>query len=623
MSFQSTISRCSYLLLLVFILALVLPVHLAAQQFTRITDTSNPIVGETQFGPGAYAGGSWIDYDSDEDLDLFINNDLLYRNEGGGTFVKVTNSGIGSANNNTGIGHGASWADVNNDGFIDCFIAAATSALYLNNGDGTFTHVDSGDIGNGFANRGWSSAWADVDENGFVDLLITHPAGFIPGGPPTVNHFFFNQDGSNFIKVAQDSSDVTTGFDPYTVGTFSDFDQDGDQDLFIGSGPASGTPAPDNLYKNLLVETGTATLEKITSGIIATDPVDGQVWNWIDYDNDGDLDGFLTNYSATVNNLYRNDGGTYVKMTSADVGSIVSDAGAALANNWADFDNDGDLDVFVTNDGGTPAFYYVNNGDGTFTRDTQNVIVSLNAGQSGASTGDYDRDGDLDLFVYSITPAGRGLYRNESEGNGNGWINIRHEGVVSNQSAIGTRVRARAIIGGNAVWQIREVSAQNSFNAQNSLNVHFGLGDAASIDSLEITWPSDSVDVYENVTINQFYVATENQGLQSITGIDDAASAVSKQFLLHENWPNPFNPTTSIAFELKQGASVELSVYSITGSHVRTLTKQSYATGTYQVQWDGRNDSGANVSSGVYIYRMTATSANTTVDFSRKMVLLK
>ncbi|MEL6820899.1 MAG: FG-GAP-like repeat-containing protein, partial [Calditrichota bacterium] len=547
----------------------------------------------------------------------------LYRNDGGGVFVKVTNSGIGSANNNNGIGHGSSWADVNNDGFVDCFIAAATSALYVNNGDGTFSHVNSGDIGDGFANRGWSSAWADVDENGFVDLLITHPAGFIPGGPPTVNHFFFNQDGNTFAKVAQDSSDVTTGLAPYTVGTFSDFDQDGDQDLFIGSGPATGNPAPDNLYRNLLVETGTATLEKITGGIIATDPVDGQVWNWVDYDNDGDLDGFLTNYAATVNNLYRNDDGTYVKMTSADVGSLVSDAGFSLANNWADFDNDGDLDVYVTNDGGTPAFYYVNNGDGTFTRDTQNVIVALNAGQSGASTGDYDRDGDLDLFVYSIAPAGRGLYRNESEGNGNSWINIRAEGVVSNRSAIGTRMRAKATIGGNAVWQIREVSAQNSFNAQNSLNVHFGFGDATIIDSLEITWPSDSVDVYENITINQFYVATESQGLQSITGISDAASALSNQFLLYENWPNPFNPSTSIAFEIKQGATIELSIYSITGGLVRTLTNQTYAAGSYQVQWDGRNDSGANVSSGVYIYRMTAISANTTVDLSRKMVLLK
>ncbi|MGH1363380.1 MAG: FG-GAP-like repeat-containing protein [Calditrichia bacterium] len=623
MSF-STRSFISIYLPFLLMLGVLLPEKLDAQQFTRITDSANPIAAETQAGPGGYAGGSWIDYDSDEDLDLFVNNTLLYRNDGGGVFVKITGSGIGSANNNNGAGHGNTWADVNNDGFIDCFIGAATSSLYLNNGDGTFTAVSSGDIGGGTANRGWACAFADIDDNSYVDLLIVHPANFVPGGP-TPNHLFFNENGVDWTKVAPDSSDVTTGLAPYTVGTFSDFDLDGDQDLFIGSGPALGTAAPDNLYRNLLTETGTATLEKITTGILATDLVDGQVWNWVDYDNDGDLDAFLTNYAASVNNLYRNDAGTYVKMTAQDVGTLVSDVAFSLANNWADFDNDGDLDVYVTNDGGAASFYYANNGDGTFTRDTQIAIVGLNAAQCGASAGDYDRDGDLDLFVYSAAPGGRGLFRNDSETNGNAWVNIRAEGVQSNRSAIGARVQAKATMNGNPVWQMREISAQNSFSAQNSLNVHFGLADATVIDSLVITWPSDSVDVYTDVAIEQFYVATENQGLAGVTGIGDQASQLSKQFYLEQNWPNPFNPSTSIGFELLQGAKVDIAIYAVSGQLLRTLTKKNYAAGSYQLEWDGTDAAGNRAASGVYLYKMTATglSGGTVQSASRKMILMK
>lgn len=123
-------------------------------------------------------------------------------------------------------------------------------------------------------------------------------------------------------------------------------------DLFIGSGPA-GTLARDYNYRNLLVETSVPYLSRLDTGILGTDLVDGQNYSFIDYDNDGDLDAYLTNYrSGTPNHLYRNEGnGFYRKMTAAEAGVLVSDMASSLANVWADFDNDGDLDCYVTNDG--------------------------------------------------------------------------------------------------------------------------------------------------------------------------------------------------------------------------------------------------------------------------------
>lgn len=591
---------------------------LFAQSFTRITDAGNPIVSDILSSPGTYSGASWVDYDGDDDIDLFINNDVLYRNDGAGIFVRVTGSGLGGGQSTQGIGHGQSWADIDNDGDLDCFISGRFGFLYVNNGDGSFSQITSGDIGGGNDNRGWACAFGDIDNDSYVDLVITHPAGFIPGGSALPNHLFMNNGDGTFRRIAANASDVTTGLDPYTVGTFADFDDDGDQDLFIGSGPASGSPAPDNLYRNLLAESGTATLQKITSGILATDPVDGQVWNWIDYDLDGDLDGFLTNYAATVNNLYRNDNGTFVKMTAAQVGSIVSDAAFSLANIWVDFDNDGDEDCYITNDGNTQAFFYVNNGDGTFTRDSNTAPATISAPQCGASAGDYDRDGDMDLFVFSPVNTSRALFRNDAESNGNHWVNINCVGTTANRAAIGATVRAKATINGNAVWQRRMVSAQNSFNCQNSLNIHFGFADALVIDSLEILWPGGARDVYTNVAVDDFYQAVEGMGLNSLTPIAPA-TGLPGEFLLKANYPNPFNPKTDIRYQVADSRLVNLGVYDVLGRRVRTLVEGEKTIGSYTVTWDGRNDLGQEMPSGTYLLRMVAGEFTAT----RKMMLIK
>jgi len=454
-----------------------------AQTFTKVTDQSHPIIS-TETGQN-YSGAAWVDYNNDGLLDLFTTPSHLFKNLGDGSF-EIINSDLGSLQLSN-LGTGVSWADYDNDGDLDCFISGNPSILYRNDENDQFNPMLEGDLNTDVANRGWACAWADYNNDSYTDIIITHPAGFV--GPRLQSHFFINNTDGSFIKNS--SYQFSSVQAPYTVATWSDYNLDGDMDLFIGSGPA-GTSARDYLYDNMLIETGTADLVRIDSAPIGTDFQDGQVWNWIDYDNDSDLDGFLTNYGGAPNRFYRNDAGNYTKLTNPLTGG-----GSMLANSWADVDNDGDLDVVLTGDSGNG--FYLNNGDGTFTS-INNEIASLIS--VGASWGDYDNDGDLDLFL-SGGGNGKALFNNDTNSE-NHWLIVSLKGTVSNNAAIGAKVRAKSIINGNPVWQFRELSAQNSFNSHNSFRIHFGLADANNVDSLQVIWPSGQVTNLENITSKQF-----------------------------------------------------------------------------------------------------------------------
>jgi PKD repeat protein len=477
---------------------------LSAQNFTRITDPSNPIAVAPASGVVGYAGTAWVDYDADGDVDLFACPTHLYRNNGAGSFTVVTGHGIGEGLP-AAPASGVSFADVDNDGDMDCLYTGAVSTLYLNGGASSnysFTRIARGDIAAADI-RGWSGALSDFDNNGLVDALITHPRGFVGAAQP--NHLFRNLGAGEFVR--DNTTPATTTLAPYTVATWFDYDMDGDQDLFIGSGPA-GTSAKDFLYRNMLKESGTATLQRITEGVLGTDLLDGQVWNWIDIENDGDLDAYVTNYTGVPNNvLYRNDNGTYVKALAAEVGPIVTSNNSSLANIWADFDNDGDIDCFVTRDGQRTCLYYSNNGNGSFVRIDTIPPVSVTAPHTSAAAGDYDKDGDMDLFVVSGGALNE-LYRNDQP-SVNNWIVVNVKGAQFNRSAIGAKLRVKATIGGKSYWQHREVSSQNSFNGHNSHAVHIGLGNATVIDSLVIEWLSGQRTVQTNVSAKQYLSLTE------------------------------------------------------------------------------------------------------------------
>lgn len=807
---MQTLSR----LLLGTLLCVLGAAPLTGQPFTRITDTANPIVTTTI--PGSYEGTAWVDYDDDGDLDLFATTEFLFRNEGGGAFSRVTT--ILGNGQPSALAHGVSWADVDNDGHLDMALAGNPSAVYFNNGDGTFRAAEAVfGLDPNVDNIGWTAAWGDYTNDGFVDLLIVNPAGFLARVTPC--HLLVNLGDGRFAKTTD--FDFTQRNDAYTVGTWSDFDDDGDLDLFIGSGQVQ-TADEDNLYRNMLVESGTATLEPLSLAPLSTDLQDGQVWNLIDIDNDRDLDAYLTNYGSAPDRLYRNNGdGSYTRMDN----SVLVHQENNLGNNWGDLDNDGDLDVIITNESGNFTHHYLNNGDGTFTAQSSALVENSNT--RGASLGDYDNDGDLDVFIIGPGSA-KALYRNDLAA-GNHWLNISLRGSVSNRAAIGAKVWAKAVVNGQPVWQRREVLAQNGFNSHNSLRVHFGLGDAATIDTLRVQWPQGGETVLTSVAADQFLAITEtipagflqanfradrvsvfdsdtltvqfsdltltdpaqpvtgwewdfdndgtidateanpsytysaadtyavrlrvttaggsderlrdgyvqisgaqvildlnttamnlgqlprtatpidtsffiyNRGSRadsitvaidpgnvtpptavsvspaefvlaggdsqavtfsvvtqdlpqqgaffrptvqiasrfnsgersfqreilfrvSLTGIGDGEGALPTAFALDGNYPNPFNPSTTIRYALPEAAEVTIAIFNARGERVRTLVRARQTPGFRSALWDGRNDRGEAVSSGVYLYRMSARSVDGgTRPFSAsgKMVLLK
>ncbi len=481
-----------------------------SQAFERILAPSgNPVVLDTT--RSIWEGTAFVDFNNDDRLDLFIadfDGCHLYRNDGGGVFTRLSSVAMAL---DSGVYYGTSWADYDNDGDQDCFLAGDVSSLYRNDGSEQFTRISQIDQ---FEARGWSPAWADYDNDGDLDIVVAHPEGFV-AGTPVPNRLLRNEGPPNYEFTRIDTGVVVTGLAPYTSANFSDYDLDGDLDLFIGSGPAVAVGAPDKLYRNMLTETGVAGFTRITTSPIATDTNDGQSWTWIDYDNDRDLDAFVTNWGGgnpalSPNRLYRNDNGSYTRITGQP---LVFDAEQSLSAVWGDYDNDGDLDVAVANSG-SPNSYYQNMGGGSFWRvdDGSSGDLGLRGGNTGASAGDYDNDGDLDLFFTGTKggPTGnrRGLYLNLT-GQQKKWLKLSLTGVKSNRSAVGARVWVYANTGSGFIWQQREISTQDTWLGHNALVVHFGLKNATIIDTLRIVWPSGITWDTTNVSVNQFLHLTE------------------------------------------------------------------------------------------------------------------
>jgi hypothetical protein len=244
---------------------------------------------------------------------------------------------------------------------------------------------------------------------------------------------------------------------------------------------------------------------------------------------------------------------------------------------------------------------------------TVGAIVHDGGRSNGATWADYNMDGFLDLYV----PNGQNpdqsnfLYRNNGL-SGNGWINVHCVGTVSNVSAIGTRLTAKAAVAGPTVWQLREVSGHQGFNAQESFNVEVGLGTAAIVDSLVFEWPSGTVDVYTQVALNRFYRATEGEGLEMLTtavqpeGPAAGPGAAPATVVRMRSFPNPFNPRTTLAFRLAEAGALRLVVYDIGGRQIRVLHDGWHAAGEHAVVWDGRDSTGRSLASGVYFARLSA-----------------
>jgi hypothetical protein len=508
-----------------------------AQTFTRVTDTLNPITTDA-FESG---GGSWIDFNNDGLLDLMVSNgnltnqnNSLYLNKGNGNFIRVTSGNIVT---DGGSSIGSTCADYNSDGFIDCFVTNRNNFgnfLYNGLGDTVFTKITTGspvtDIGNSN-----SSSWVDIDNDGDLDLYVVNFQGA---------DFMYLNSGAPSYSLSTTTNTITAGTNLSIPGAWADYNNDLRPDLFIAN---SGTQN-DFLFTN----NGGLAFTQFTF----SDGKAGLGASWGDYDNDGDLDLFSANYSSSGNILYNNSGAPSYSLTPV-ITSVVAESANSVGSAWGDVDNDGDLDLFVDNDGAVN-FFYLNNGAPTytFTKVTTGSVVSYRGNSFGCVFADYDNDGQLDLFVANRLNEQNFLYHNN--GNTNNWITVKCNGVASNKSGVGAKVYVKATIGGTPIWQMQEVAAQTGYNSQN-LWLHFGLGNAALIDTLIVKWSLGTIDTCYNISANKFYTATEGACLTA--GINEYYLANNN---LIEIYPNP----TTGSFAIYTKGNAQCTVYDINGKVV-------------------------------------------------------
>ncbi|HWM90744.1 MAG TPA: CRTAC1 family protein [Thermoanaerobaculia bacterium] len=474
-----------------------------------------------------------LDYDLDGDQDVFFVDggrlpgytgeeprSRLYRNDGG-RFADVTGaSGIRVA----GYGVGGAAGDVDNDGDLDLFVTQfGADQLFVNQGDGTF--VD-GTARAGVADPLWSSsaAFADTDRDGDLDLYITNYvdfgfATFKPCvdskrgitaycGPQAYNGLpdrFYRNKGDGTFEDATQAAGFGGAVGPGMGVVFGDVDNDLWPDLYV-----SNDAKPNFLFRNL----GNGTFEDISllSGTALSGTGRAEAGMGVDiddYDGDGLSDIIVTNFELETNALYRNLGaGTFSDHRFVAQIAEPSLLFLAFGTDFADFDQDGDLDLVVANghindnahefmEGSTYRQrnqVFENLGNGKFREDKATGMDVVRVSR-GLATGDLDGDGDLEVVIVNSNDLSE-VYENTGGtgegGEGGRWLAVELEGAKSNRSGIGARLELAA--GGKT--RIQDVRTASSFQSQNALAAHFGLGAAAAADRLTVRWPSGKVQVF-------------------------------------------------------------------------------------------------------------------------------
>jgi enediyne biosynthesis protein E4 len=502
-------------------------------------------------------GIAFFDYDNDGWLDIFQVNGTtldggsgapptnhLYKNNRDGTFIDVT---AAAGLTRTGWGQGVCIGDYNNDGWEDLFVTYwGQNVLYRNNGDGTFTDVtrEAGLLQTGPRPR-WNTGCCFVDYNrdGLLDLFVanyvdldfdkTPAAGSGPfcqwkgipvlcgprGLPAGVNILYRNNGDGTFSDVSVASGvSLPRGHYGFTALT-GDFDNDGWPDIYVA---CDGTPSL--LFRNN--HDGTFTEIGVKAGCAFNDDGKEQAGMGAaagDYNCDGLLDIFKTNFSDDTATLYRNQGdGTFEDATFASgLGKNTQYLGWGCG--FVDIDNDGWLDIFQANGHvypdleGTGAnvpfrekkLLYRNLRNGRFEDISARAGNALSKPYSsrGVAFGDFDNDGDVDIVINNMhdPPV---LLRNDG-GNRNRWLQIKVQGTRSNRSGIGAKV----IVKSGEHSQMDEVRSGGSYISQSDLRLHFGLGSMTKVDLVEVRWPSGLVDRFTNVSTNQLIRVKEGQGL--------------------------------------------------------------------------------------------------------------
>ena len=517
--------------------------------FTDVTDITgihfihtNGARGEFHLPETLGAGGAFLDYDNDGYLDLYLVNSAapstLFRNNGDGTFKDVTESA--KVNNQGSYGHGVACGDFDNDGYVDIYVTNfGANRLYHNNGDGTFTDVTvQADVGD----ARWSSSatFFDYNSDGYLDLYVVnyveyrldapapicfenptfgatekvrgycHPKHF-EGAPDTL---YRNNGDGTFTDATQAANirDLGGIFLGKGLGVVAaDFDADGNPDIYV---------ANDDTPNYLFYNKGDGTFAEIAILTGCAYSADGVAQAGMgvdagDYNSDGFLDLFVTNFSYETNTLYRNNGdGTFTDVSYKARLGEESYLFLGFGTGFFDPDNDGHLDIFIANGHIFPTVerttdvlsykqpnqLFRNRGDSTF---VEMRFEERHAVSRGTLFGDYDNDGDTDLLVTQLNDTVT-LLRNEHR-TANNHLCLKLIGTRSNRDGIGTRVTLTL----GAESRTREVRRGYSYLSSNDPRLLFGLGERTVVDKLQIRWQSGTVQTLENLAANQELVVTE------------------------------------------------------------------------------------------------------------------
>jgi hypothetical protein len=507
-------------------------------------------------------GVALFDFDGDGWLDIFLVNGTtlegfpkgqeptnhLYRNKQDGTFEDVTaRAGLAAS----GWGQGACAGDYDNDGHEDLFVTYyGQNRLYHNRGNGTFEDVtEKGGLASTRTRWGTGCAFLDYDRDGKLDLLAANyidldlataptpdsglcrykgvPVACGPPGLPGGKNVLFRNRGDGTFEDVSDRAGILKASGTYGLGVSTlDFDDDGWVDVYVAN-----DSNPSTLYRNN--HDGTFTDVAVTAGCAYSQdgkPQAGMGLAIGDYDHDGTMDVFKTNFAGDTSTLYANTGKGFCEDRTFAAGIGLNTRWLGWGAGFVDLDNDGWLDLFLVNGHVYPevaqlkteAAYaqrkvvYRNAGGVRFEDVTERLgppATTPKAGR-GAAFGDYDNDGDVDVVVNNVHDA-PDLFRVETDP-ANHWLTVKLVGTRSNRSAIGARVRCTA----GGMTQVAEVRGGGSYISQNDLRVHFGLGRAAGVERLEVRWPDGGSEEFPIVAVDRLVTLKEGTGRTQAGSVD-------------------------------------------------------------------------------------------------------
>ena len=461
---------------------------------------------------GSSRGVAWGDYDNDGFVDLVVSNTddqplFLYHNNKGKSFKRVIEGELGAFR---GYSEGVNWVDYNNDGWLDLFVSTTVGPnLLFRNVEGVSFEKIIGDELTSVDINTSMACWEDFNQDGFLDVFLA-----TRGEKPDM--LFQNLQGKKFVQVATAFSKVAT--DARTCAA-ADFNGDGLPDIYIGAflramADGSERKSPNSLFFNgrdmnfRHVQNGHAVnYPTLTYGAVP-----------VDYDHDGDIDLFQTNIGSVDHNvLYENieNSALYPRF---DLPLSIDSYGPSKGATWGDFDLDGDLDLFVAE--GTEGLseedapydvlnkLYLGENDGYLRMSSGALVEDYNI-SAGAATADFDNDGDLDLFVANWGDGGEinVLYENVSTGN---WVRFLPQGVKSNRMGAGVRVTIEYESHGELKNQSRNRFLQTGYASENENELHFGLSSAEKILKACVYWPSGERQCDQNLDINNVYTVDQS-----------------------------------------------------------------------------------------------------------------